>query len=90
MSGLPKAPAAAPMFVVHGDADDVVPVAWTTEAVQRACDMGDIVASFIAVGRGHGDFDPIVALDWIMKRFADAPADGTCTMEDGPSILKGV
>ncbi|MGU3500199.1 alpha/beta hydrolase family protein [Mycobacterium sp. C31M] len=90
MSGLPKAPAAAPMFVVHGDADDVVPVAWTTEAVRRACDMGDTVASFIAGGRGHGDFDPIVALDWIIKRFADAPADNTCTMEGGPSILKGV
>ncbi|TQK31039.1 pimeloyl-ACP methyl ester carboxylesterase [Arthrobacter sp. SLBN-53] len=90
MSGLPKAPAAAPMFVVHGDADDVVPVAWTSEAVQRACNLGDTVASFIAGGRGHGDFDPIVALDWIIKRFADAPADSTCNVEGGPSILKGV
>lgn len=88
MSGLPRAPASAPMFVVHGDADDVVPVVWTTEAVRRACDMGDTVASFIAGGRGHGDFDPIVSLDWIMKRFAGAPADSTCTVEGGPSILK--
>lgn len=88
MSGLPRAPASAPMFVVHGDADDVVPVAWTTEAVRRACEMGDTVASFIAGGRGHGDFDPIVSLDWIMKRFDDAPADSTCGVEGGPSILK--
>lgn len=88
MSGLPRAPASAPMFVVHGDADDVVPVVWTTEAVRRACDMGDTVASFIAGGRGHGDFDPIVSLDWIMKRFDDAPADSTCAVEGGPSILK--
>lgn len=88
MSGLPRPPASAPMFVVHGDADDVVPVVWTTEAVRRACDMGDTVASFIAGGRGHGDFDPIVSLDWIMKRFDDAPADSTCAVEGGPSILK--
>jgi len=88
MSGLPRAPASAPMFVVHGDADDVVPVAWTTEAVRRACDLGDSVASFIGGGRGHGDFDPIVSLDWIAKRFADAPVDSTCAMEGGPSILK--
>jgi acetyl esterase/lipase len=88
MSGLPRAPASAPMFVVHGDADDVVPVAWTTEAVRRACDLGDSVASFIGGGRGHGDFDPIVSLDWIMKRFADAPVDSTCALEGGPSILK--
>ena len=88
MSGLPRARASAPMFVVHGDADDVVPVAWTTEAVRRACEMGDTVASFIAGGRGHGDFDPIVSLDWIMKRFDDAPADSTCGVEGGPSILK--
>ena len=88
MSGLPRAPASAPMFVVHGDADDVVPVVWTTEAVRRACDLGDTVASFIAGGRGHGDFDPIVSLDWIMKRFDDAPADSTCGVEGGPSILK--
>lgn len=88
MSGLPRAPASAPMFVVHGDADDVVPVVWTTEAVRRACDLGDIVASFIAGGRGHGDFDPIVSLDWIMKRFDDVPADSTCAVEGGPSILK--
>ena len=33
-------------------------------------------------------FDPIVSLDWIMKRFDDAPADSTCGVEGGPSILK--
>lgn len=88
MSGLPRAPAVAPMFVVHGDADDVIPVAWTTEAVRRACDLGDTVASFIGGGRGHGDFDPIVSLDWIIKRFDGAPPDSTCTLEGGPSIFK--
>jgi acetyl esterase/lipase len=89
MSGLPRSPASAPMFVVHGDADDVVPVVWTEEAVRRACELGDTVASFVAAGRGHGDFDPIVALDWITKRFTDAPADNTCGVPGGPSIITG-
>lgn len=88
MSGLPRSQAGAPMLIVHGDADETVPVQWTEEAVKRACDLGDTLASFIAAGRHHGDFDPIVALDWVQKRFADAPADNTCTVEGGPSILK--
>jgi pimeloyl-ACP methyl ester carboxylesterase len=88
MSGLPRSPASAPLLVMHGDADQLVPVAWTEAAVQRACDMGDVVVSFIAVGRGHADFDPTVALEWIQKRFSGAPPDNTCTMPGGPSIRK--
>ncbi|MEZ0054205.1 pimeloyl-ACP methyl ester carboxylesterase [Mycobacterium sp. MAA66] len=90
MSALPKSPASAPMLVLHGDADQVIPVAWTEAAVKRACDMGDVVASFVAAGRGHGDFDPIAALDWIQKRFSGAPADNTCNVDGGPSIRKGI
>lgn len=88
LSGLPRSPASAPMLVLHGDADQLLPVAWTEQAVKRACEMGDVVASFIAVGRGHAEFDPTAALEWIQKRFAGAPAESTCTMEGGPSIRK--
>lgn len=88
LSGLPRQPASAPMLVLHGDADQLVPVAWTEAAVKRACDMGDVVASFIAVGRGHADFDPTAALEWIQKRFSGAPPDNTCNLPDGPSIRK--
>ena len=86
MSGLPKTPASAPMLVVHGDQDQLVPVAWVEAAVRRACDMGDIVTSFVAIGRGHGDFDAGSALEWMQKRFAGAPPDNTCNAEGGPSI----
>ena len=48
LSGLPRSPASAPMLVLHGDADQLLPVAWTEQAVKRACEMGDVVASFIA------------------------------------------
>lgn len=88
MSALPRTPASAPMLVLHGDADQLVPVAWTEAAVKRACDMGDVVASFIAIGRGHADFDPTAALEWVQRRFAGAPAENTCALEGGPSIRK--
>lgn len=50
--------------------------------------MGSIVASFVAVGRGHGDFDPTEALDWMQQRFRGEPAPNTCPVEGGPSIRK--
>lgn len=86
MSALPRTPASAPMLVLHGDADQLVPVGWVEDAVRRACDMGDVVASFIAVGRGHADFDPTAALEWIQQRFRGEPALNTCTAPDGPSL----
>lgn len=88
MSGLPKLPASAPMLVVHGDQDQLIPVAWVEAAVKRACDMGDAVVSFVAIGRGHGEFDAGAALEWMQKRFAGEPPDSTCNMEGGPSIHK--
>lgn len=88
MSGLPRTPASAPMLVLQGDQDQLIPNAWTDAAVQRACDMGSIVASFVAIGRGHGDFDPTEALDWIQQRFRGDPPASTCTIEGGPSIRK--
>jgi dienelactone hydrolase len=88
MSGLPRTPASVPFLVLQGDQDQLIPVAWTDAAVQRACDMGSIVASFVAVGRGHGDFDPTEALDWIQQRFRGDPPASTCTIEGGPSIRK--
>jgi len=88
MSGLPRSPASAPSLVLQGDLDQLIPVAWTDAAVQRACDMGAEIASFVAVGRGHGDFDPIEALDWMQQRFRGDPPSSTCTIEGGPSIRK--
>jgi acetyl esterase/lipase len=85
---LPKAPTSAPMLVMHGDADLLVPQPWTEGAVVRACGMGDVITSFIAEGRGHGDFDPVVALDWIRQRFEGVNADNTCNLEGGPSIRR--
>lgn len=88
MSALPRTPASVPILVLQGDQDDLIPVAWTDAAIQRACDMGSIVASFVAVGRGHGGFEPTEALEWIQQRFRGDPPPSTCAVEGGPSIRK--
>ncbi|OPE49470.1 lipase, partial [Mycolicibacterium diernhoferi] len=88
MSGLPRSPASAPSLVLQGDQDQLIPVPWTDAAVQRACDMGADIASFVAVGRGHSDFDPTEALDWMQQRFRGDPPASTCAVEGGPSIRK--
>lgn len=89
MSSLPKVRTSAPMLVLHGDLDPLVLLPWTEGAVNRACEMGDVIASFIAEGRGHAEFDPVVALDWIGKRFNGADPDNTCDLPGGPSIRRG-
>ncbi len=88
MSGLPRSPASAPSLVLQGDQDQLIPVPWTDAAVQRACDMGAEITSFVAVGRGHSDFDPTEALDWIQQRFRGDPPANTCAIEGGPSIRR--
>ncbi len=88
MSAPPRTPATVSILVLQGDLDDLIPVAWTDAAIQRACDMGSIVASFVPVGRGHGGFDQTEAADWIQRRFRGDPPPSTCMVEGGPSIRR--
>lgn len=87
LSGLPRNPASAPMLVVHGDQDQLLPVAWVESAVRRACEMGDAVLSLVVTGRGHDDLDGGAALDWMRKRFADDPVETSCDVPTGPVIF---
>jgi acetyl esterase/lipase len=86
---LPKFPALAPMLVLHGDQDRLVNSAWTEAALDRACTMGDVITSYIAIGRGHNDIQPGAALDWIAQRFRGTPPQNTCELQDGPSLRFG-
>jgi len=81
-TSLPQAPANAPMLVVYGGQDDVVPPAWTDQALQRACGMGDVVESQMVPGVGHDAIDPSTAFGWIGERFADRPAPNSCPPPD--------
>jgi hypothetical protein len=77
-TSLPQAPANAPMLVVYGGQDTVVPPTWTDQALQRACGMGDVVESQMVPGAGHNAIDPSTTFGWIGERFADSPAPNSC------------
>jgi dienelactone hydrolase len=77
-TSLPQAPAKAPMLVVYGEQDTVVPPAWTEQAIQRACALGDVIQAQPQPGAGHGAIDPSTVFGWIGERFADHPASNGC------------
>jgi alpha-beta hydrolase superfamily lysophospholipase len=81
-TSLPQAPAEAPMLVVYGGQDTVVPPAWTDQAIQSACGMGDVVETRLVPGAGHDAVDPSMAFSWIGERFADSPAPNSCPPPD--------
>ncbi|MDX1888564.1 lipase family protein [Mycolicibacterium sp. 050158] len=75
---LPQRPLAAPMYVVYGTADTLIDAQWTTDAIGRACALGDTIAWEEQPGKGHGDIDFTKALSWILERFAGKPATNDC------------
>ncbi|HEY5840439.1 MAG TPA: lipase family protein [Mycobacterium sp.] len=76
---LPQGPTAAPMLVIYGDKDSLLPVAWTDRAVEAACQMGDVIEIEAQRGKDHGDIDQSRAFPWIQERFAGAPpAQNNC------------
>jgi alpha-beta hydrolase superfamily lysophospholipase len=81
-TSLPQAPAKAPMLVVYGGQDNLVPPAWTDQALQRACGMGDVIESQMVPGAGHNAIDPSTAFGWIGERFADRPPPNSCPPPD--------
>jgi dienelactone hydrolase len=77
-TSLPQGPAQAPMLVVYGGQDSVVPPAWTDNALYRACKMGDVIQIQMQPDKGHNEFDPSTAIGWIGERFKSAPASNDC------------
>jgi pimeloyl-ACP methyl ester carboxylesterase len=70
---LPQQPATAPMLVMYGDNDPLIPVESTNGALAEACKMGDIIDIQKQPGKGHADLDITVALKWIADRFEGLP-----------------
>jgi hypothetical protein len=75
---LPKQPATAPMLIVYGGRDQLVPAAWTDRALDAACRRGDVIQIELQPERGHADVDGGTAFPWINQRFAGEPARNDC------------
>jgi hypothetical protein len=77
-SSLPQGPAQAPMLVIYGDHDPLVPAAWTDAALDRACSMGDVITIRRMPGDAPDQLDMGEALDWMSQRVNSVPAPNDC------------
>jgi pimeloyl-ACP methyl ester carboxylesterase len=77
-AALPKTAAAAPMLVIYGGQDEFIPPAWTAKALDRACQLNDVIQIQLQPDKGHADLDIGSAFDWIKARFNGDPAPNDC------------
>jgi hypothetical protein len=77
-TNLPQGPTAAPMRVVYGGRDPLIPPEWTERAVHRACMMGDTIALDMQPDKASDDLDLTSAFAWMRERFDGAPAGDDC------------
>jgi len=74
-------PTGVPVYVFHGDADPVVPAAWSADYQARACAAGADVTRVVYPGLDHGSvlFAALrPAFDWLSARLDGQPAPPGC------------
>jgi alpha-beta hydrolase superfamily lysophospholipase len=79
-TSLPQGPAAAPMLVIYGDHDPLMPRAWTDRALDRACTMGDVISIRPAPGLGPDQIDSSAAFAWLGQRFSGQSPPNDCPL----------
>lgn len=75
---LPQRQLSAPLSVVYGNADTFIDAQWTTDAVNRACALGDAMNVRMQPGKGHVDLDWIGQAYWLRDRFQGIPIINSC------------
>jgi hypothetical protein len=75
---LPQRQLSAPLSVVYGTADPYIDAQWTTDAIVRACALGDAMNVRLQADRGHADLDWVGQLYWLRDRFQGAPTTNDC------------
>jgi pimeloyl-ACP methyl ester carboxylesterase len=81
---LPRLAATAPMLIVYGGQDQIVPPTWTDRALDAACRKGDIIQIELQPDKGHADVDGGTAFPWVNDRFAGVPPRNDCPEFIGP------
>ena len=75
---LPQRPATAPMAVVFGGMDTLLPPAWTETALRTACGMGDVIDIVVQPDKNHNDVDESLVPGWLKDRLDGVPPPSTC------------
>ena len=83
---LPSRPLTAPGLAIYGGQDTLIPPAWTDLALQRACEMGDVVRIDLQPDRGHSDLDLSPVLGWVADRFRGDPPPDSCPSFVSPPL----
>lgn len=82
---LPQGPTVAPMLVVFGGKDALIPAAWTQRALDRACKMGDVIQIQLQPDQGRDQIDLSTAFAWIAARFNGDPPVNNCAPPPAPA-----
>lgn len=83
-TSLPQGPTQAPMYVIYGGQDAVIPAAWTDQAIANACKMSDVIQVAFWPDKGRDQIDPVAALGWLTDRMKSLPSANDC-----PSFAAG-
>jgi pimeloyl-ACP methyl ester carboxylesterase len=82
---LPRVPATAPILVIYGGQDQLIPPTWTDRALDAACRMGDVIQIELQPDKGHDDVAGDPAFPWINSQFAGDRPRNDCPEFIGPS-----
>ena len=85
-SSLPRRPTTVPALVIYGGQDALIPPVWTDAALQRACELGDVIDINMQPDKGHADIDLRRAIAWIADRFKGKPAPNSCVSFIAPPV----
>ncbi|MET3963368.1 hypothetical protein ABIE44_003302 [Marmoricola sp. OAE513] len=75
---LPRKPTSAPMFVAYGEKDTFIDPVWTTRALARACQQGDVIEAHLDPEGTHAVMNAGDPAQWLADRFAGKPAKNDC------------
>jgi secretory lipase len=75
---LPQGPTSAPMLVIYGGRDPLIPQNWTDQAIDRACAMGDVIQTVVQPDKAAADVDASSALGWVSDRLKGIAPVNNC------------